>query len=272
MGDEQRLGYEDLLSAVREGLDEGTDFTVAVEEEFALLDPATLGLVNRFEEVQAASKGTALEPHLVGELIASEVEVKTGRRETFADIPATMTERRAQLQAVVDPLGIALCATGTPPSSAARTSGSSTRLATVATTNCSATWSGGTNTSGSTSTSASAAPTARSRSRTACATCCPRSWRCRRARRSTRTSTPACTRLGRRSSRVSSRAAACLTPSPRGRSTRTMSATSTRRAPSPSTPSSGGASGRRASRSRRSRSASPMASQTWGRLRRWRRS
>ena len=115
MGDEQRLGYEELLAAARDGFDTGTDFTVAVEEEFALLDPLTLGLVNRFEEVQAAAQGTPLEPHLVGELIASEVEVKTGRCETFADIPATMAERRAQLQALVDPMGIALGATGTHP-------------------------------------------------------------------------------------------------------------------------------------------------------------
>ena len=115
MGDEQRLGYEELLAAARDGFDTGTDFTVAVEEEFALLDPLTLGLVNRFEEVQAAAQGTPLEPHLVGELIASEVEVKTGRCETFTDIPATMAERRAQLQALVDPMGIALGATGTHP-------------------------------------------------------------------------------------------------------------------------------------------------------------
>ena len=115
MGDEQRLGYEELLAAAREGFDAGTDFTVAVEEEFALLDPLTLGLVNRFEEVQAAAQGTPLEPHLVGELIASEVEIKTGRCETFADVPAAMAERRAQLQALVDPMGIALGATGTHP-------------------------------------------------------------------------------------------------------------------------------------------------------------
>lgn len=115
MGDEQRVGYEELLAAARESFDSATDFTVAVEEEFALLDPATLGLVNRFEEVQAAAQGTPLEPNLVGELIASEVEIKTGRCETFADVPATMAERRAQLQALVDPMGIALGATGTHP-------------------------------------------------------------------------------------------------------------------------------------------------------------
>ena len=115
MGDEQRLPYDDLLRSAREAFDDGTDFTVAVEEEFALLDPATLGLVNRFEEVQAAAQGTPLEPHLVGELIASEVEIKTGRCATFADVPAAMAERREQLGALVEPMGIALGATGTHP-------------------------------------------------------------------------------------------------------------------------------------------------------------
>jgi carboxylate-amine ligase len=115
MGDEQRLPYDELLRSARDAFDEGTDFTVAVEEEFALLDPATLGLVNRFEEVQAAAKGTPLEPHLVGELIASEVEIKTGRCATFADVPATMVERREQLGALVEPMGIAIGGTGTHP-------------------------------------------------------------------------------------------------------------------------------------------------------------
>jgi glutamate---cysteine ligase / carboxylate-amine ligase len=115
MGDEQRLPYDELLRAAREAFDGGTDFTVAVEEEFALLDPSTLGLVNRFEEVQSAAQETPLEPHLVGELIASEVEIKTGRCTTFADVPAAMAERREQLAALVEPMGIVLAATGTHP-------------------------------------------------------------------------------------------------------------------------------------------------------------
>jgi carboxylate-amine ligase len=115
MGDSQRLPYERLLRNAREGFDEGLDFTVAVEEEFALLDPATLDLVNRFEEVHAAAQGTALEPHLVGELIASEVEVKTGRCDTFADVPALLPERRTQLASLVESLGLTLGATGTHP-------------------------------------------------------------------------------------------------------------------------------------------------------------
>ena len=90
MGDEQRVTPDEQIERARAQFEEATDFTVAVEEEFALLDPETLDLVNRFEEVQAASRGTTLEDHLVGELIASEVEIRTGRQESFADVPAAM--------------------------------------------------------------------------------------------------------------------------------------------------------------------------------------
>jgi carboxylate-amine ligase len=91
------------------------DFTVAVEEEFALVDPETLGLVNRFEELQQAARGTELEPHLVGELIASEVEIRTGRCDRFEEAAALLRERRAQLRELAEPLGIALAGTGTHP-------------------------------------------------------------------------------------------------------------------------------------------------------------
>ena len=115
MGDAQRLSPEEQVEFARDQFEAGTDFTVAVEEEFALLDPATLDLVNRFEDVQAAAVGTQLEPDLVGELIASEAEVRTGRCESFAEVPARMAERRAQLLALVEPLGLTLGATGTHP-------------------------------------------------------------------------------------------------------------------------------------------------------------
>ena len=109
------IPYERLLAEARERFDEADDFTVSVEEEFALLDRESLELVNRFEEVQAAAQGTALEPNLVGELIASEVEVKTGKQASFADVPAALAERRAALTALVEPLGLVLGATGTHP-------------------------------------------------------------------------------------------------------------------------------------------------------------
>jgi carboxylate-amine ligase len=115
VGDEQKIGYEELLATSKAAFAEVPDFTIAVEEEFALLDPATLGLVNRFEDVQHAGVGTDLEPHLAGELIASEAEVRTGRCDTFADCMEVVGERRAQLRALVDPLGIALSSAGTHP-------------------------------------------------------------------------------------------------------------------------------------------------------------
>jgi glutamate---cysteine ligase / carboxylate-amine ligase len=115
MGDEQRLSAEAQLRAAREAFETTEDFTVAVEEEFAILDPETLSLTNRFEELQAAARGTELEPHLVGELIASEVEVRTGRCEGFGQAAALMGERRDQLRGLADQLGVALGATGTHP-------------------------------------------------------------------------------------------------------------------------------------------------------------
>jgi carboxylate-amine ligase len=115
MGDEQRVPHEELLADARAAYDGGTDFTVAVEEEFALLDPETLSLVNRFEEVHAAAQPTELQPHLVGELIASEVEIRTGRCEGFAEAAAKMGERRSQLQGLARGLDLSLGATGAHP-------------------------------------------------------------------------------------------------------------------------------------------------------------
>jgi len=115
VGEEQRLSPEEQLNLARELYEGAQDFTLAVEEEFAILDPPTLSLTNRFEELKAAAAGTELEPHLVGELIASEIEVRTGRCETFAEAAARVPERRAQLRALADSLGVTLGGTGTHP-------------------------------------------------------------------------------------------------------------------------------------------------------------
>jgi carboxylate-amine ligase len=115
VGEAQKLTPEEQIAFAREGFESSTDFTVAVEEEFAILDPETLELVNRFEELQAAAQGTPLADHLVGELIASEIEVRTGRCETFADAAATMAERRRQLLELAGRYDVLLGATGTHP-------------------------------------------------------------------------------------------------------------------------------------------------------------
>jgi carboxylate-amine ligase len=115
MGDAQRLSPEEQIAFAREQFESATDLTVAVEEEFAVLDPETLDLTNRFEELQAAAQGTPLEEHLVGELIASEVEIRTGRCDSFDEVAARLGERRTQLFELADSVGVGLAATGTHP-------------------------------------------------------------------------------------------------------------------------------------------------------------
>jgi carboxylate-amine ligase len=115
MGEEQRVSWQELLATSREEFERGTDFTLAVEEEFALLDPQTLELTDRFEEVYAAGIETDLAPNIVGELIASEVEIRTGRCTSFGEAAAAMHERRGQLHAVTRELQIALGGTGAHP-------------------------------------------------------------------------------------------------------------------------------------------------------------
>ena len=115
MGDTQRLSPDEQLEFARDAYEQGTDFTLAVEEEFAILDPESLELTNRFEDLQQASRGTVLDDHLVGELIASEVEVRTGRCESFADAAALVEDRRTQLHELAEPQGVALASIGTHP-------------------------------------------------------------------------------------------------------------------------------------------------------------
>jgi carboxylate-amine ligase len=113
--EEKRLTADEQVRLAREQYESAVDFTVAVEEEFAILDPETLSLTDRFEELKASAQGTELEEHLVGELIASEVEIRTSRCDTFADIVVRIPERRAQLSALAEKLGVTLGATGTHP-------------------------------------------------------------------------------------------------------------------------------------------------------------
>ena len=115
MGEEQRLSPDEQIKTAREAFENADDLTVAVEEEFQLLDPETLELTDKFAELQEAAAGTELEEHLVGELISSEIEVRTGRCQTFAEAAERMAERRAQLGALADAHGVALACTGTHP-------------------------------------------------------------------------------------------------------------------------------------------------------------
>jgi carboxylate-amine ligase len=104
------------LDLARETFDSSTDFTIGLEEEFALLDPQTLELEHRFEDVYAACRrDEVLAESAAGELIASEVEIRSGRAETFAEAVVAQRDRRSRLFGLAEGLGLALGATGTHP-------------------------------------------------------------------------------------------------------------------------------------------------------------
>jgi glutamate---cysteine ligase / carboxylate-amine ligase len=104
------------LDLVRERFESSTDFTIGLEEEFAILDPATLELEHRFEDVYAACQEDGLlAESAAGELIAAEVEIRSGRAESFAEAVVQQRRRRARLFDLVGGMGLALAATGTHP-------------------------------------------------------------------------------------------------------------------------------------------------------------
>ena len=94
-----------------------TDFTVGIEEEFAVLDALSLDLAPRFEELRdtAAAGDPVLSESIAGELISSEIEIRSGRGEDLADALARQRDLRQRLFTLAGSRGIALGATGTHP-------------------------------------------------------------------------------------------------------------------------------------------------------------
>jgi glutamate---cysteine ligase / carboxylate-amine ligase len=104
------------MPRVREVFEASTDFTVGLEEEFAILDPRTLSLDQRFEELRvAAQDDPVLAESVAGELIKSEIEIRSGRGENFADAVAKQREARSRLFALAARQDALLGATGTHP-------------------------------------------------------------------------------------------------------------------------------------------------------------
>lgn len=103
-----------LLDGVRERFDHSTDFTVGLEEEFQILDPVTLGLVNRYEDLRAAA-APELANRLAGELIAGEIEFKTRPHPHLGAAARELATGRLQVCETAARLGLALAITGVHP-------------------------------------------------------------------------------------------------------------------------------------------------------------
>ena len=104
------------LDRVEQTFAAATDMTVGVEEEFSILDPRTLDLEPRFEELRAAAENEeVLHEHITGELISSEIEIISGAGADLHDALTRQRERRRGLFALTAAHDAALGATGTHP-------------------------------------------------------------------------------------------------------------------------------------------------------------
>jgi glutamate---cysteine ligase / carboxylate-amine ligase len=104
------------LDNARAALDASTDFTVGLEEEFALLDPSSLELVGHFEQLRdAAADDPPLAQAIAGELISSEIEIRSGRGEDLTMARSAQHELRRRLFALAAGQEVELGATGTHP-------------------------------------------------------------------------------------------------------------------------------------------------------------
>jgi len=105
----------DLESAYA-AFESSTDFTVGLEEEFGLVDPGSLDLVPRFEVLfEGAQSDPVLAESVAGELISSEIEIRSGRAADLSAAFAAQRDRRRRLFALAADHGVALGATGTHP-------------------------------------------------------------------------------------------------------------------------------------------------------------
>jgi carboxylate-amine ligase len=104
------------LAAARETFEASQDLTVGIEEEYALVHPETLELIPRFEALRdAGARDPVLADAIAGELISSEIEIRSGRGEDIADARAKQRDARRRLFALAEEHGVRLGTTGTHP-------------------------------------------------------------------------------------------------------------------------------------------------------------
>src|SRR5215213_1944255 len=104
------------LNAARELFESSQDMTVGIEEEWAIIDPLTLELVPKYEALRAdGDLDDVLKDAISGELISSEIEIRSGRGEDVQHALKLQREARRRLFALADKHGVGLASTGTHP-------------------------------------------------------------------------------------------------------------------------------------------------------------
>ena len=179
----------------REVFEASEDFTVGLEEEFAILDPghALAGAALRGAEVRRGRADEVLAESVAGELIVRDRDPLRARHERWATPWRASARPGRACSGSPASAGRSWAPPAPIPGARGRSSRSSTPSTTAGSRRASSTWPGATTPSACTCTWASAAPTARSRSATGCGRSCPSCWRSRPTRRSSTGATPACT-------------------------------------------------------------------------------
>ena len=104
------------LDAAERVFAESTDGTIGLEEEFGITSLDTLDLAPRFEELRAAaSSDSVLSDAIAGELINSEIEIRSGRGADLADALKRQQDLRSRLFALARVQGVGLSATAAHP-------------------------------------------------------------------------------------------------------------------------------------------------------------
>src|SRR3954464_2804035 len=104
------------LDRVREIFEQSTDFTIGLEEEFAIVDPGTLELEHRFEDLYGAcQRDEVLAEAAAGGRIDTEIEIPSGGAENCAVPGALQRDRRSRLFSPAEGMGLRLAATGRHP-------------------------------------------------------------------------------------------------------------------------------------------------------------
>ncbi|MCW2960121.1 MAG: YbdK family carboxylate-amine ligase [Thermoleophilia bacterium] len=103
------------LNAAAGKFERSVDSTLGIEEEFAICDPETLDLQPRYPELNAIAEEFGLGTAVAGELLASEIEFRTGRCETWADAVTELSDIRRRVAELATSTNAVLGASATHP-------------------------------------------------------------------------------------------------------------------------------------------------------------
>src|SRR5690606_13408936 len=103
------------LSAAAGKFETSVDSTLGIEEEFAICDPETLDLQPRYPELNAIAESFGLGTAVAGELLASEIEFRTGRCESWGDAVTELSDIRRRVAKLATSTDAVLGASATHP-------------------------------------------------------------------------------------------------------------------------------------------------------------